>query len=250
MNEVNLSHHMQLGDDWGEIIFHLEKYGTDKEIDAYITAFKEQAGPHFDDSNFDHVKEFQKWVKTAMRADEISTSGGAGAYNTPYAFRKPSKKQEKLQEDSQTRISEPRFVKDKNNPNFLNVYIDYSLGAGGASIALGKETMTGQIRRKSAAAAVDKLNSIAKNLTSKYNIEDIEVIDLENGKARLFAVSDDFVNGIKENIGATLGPGPKAGIDGVIDSAYTKQFKYKLVPKTKDGTYVQKGSGLEVNKLF
>ncbi len=50
--------------------------------------------------------------------------------------------------------------------------------------------------------------------------------------------------------GATLGPGPKATEDGVKDNAYVKQFKYKLVPKTKDGTYVQKGSGLEVNKLF
>ena len=50
--------------------------------------------------------------------------------------------------------------------------------------------------------------------------------------------------------GASLGPGPKAGPDGVTDSAYTKQFKYKLVPKNKNGTYVQKGSGLEVKKLF
>ncbi len=146
--ETDLSHHMQLGDDWGEVIFYLEKYGTDKEIDAYITAFKEQAGPHFDDSNFDHVKEFQRWVKTAMRADEISTSGGAGAYQTPYAFKKKKKK-----------------IK-------------------------------------------------------------------------------------KEGVGATLGPGPKATEDGVKDNAYVKQFKYKLVPKTKNGTYVQKGSGLEVNKLF
>jgi len=54
----------------------------------------------------------------------------------------------------------------------------------------------------------------------------------------------------KENVGATLGPGPKATEDGVKDNAYVKQFKYKLVPKTKDGTYVQKGSGLEVKKLF
>jgi len=53
-----------------------------------------------------------------------------------------------------------------------------------------------------------------------------------------------------EGVGATLGPGPKATEDGVKDNAYVKQFKYKLVPKTKDGTYVQKGSGLEVNKLF
>ena len=54
----------------------------------------------------------------------------------------------------------------------------------------------------------------------------------------------------KEGIGATLDPGPKATEEGVKDNAYVKQFKYKLVPKNKDGTYVQKGSGLEVNKLF
>ena len=60
----------------------------------------------------------------------------------------------------------------------------------------------------------------------------------------------DRVKPVKEGVGATLGPGPKAGPDGVTDSAYVKQFKYKLVPKTKNGTYVQKGSGLEVNKLF
>ena len=50
--------------------------------------------------------------------------------------------------------------------------------------------------------------------------------------------------------GASLGPGPKAGPDGVNDNYYVKAFKYKLVPKTKKGTYVQKGSGLEVKKLF
>ena len=52
------------------------------------------------------------------------------------------------------------------------------------------------------------------------------------------------------NPGASLGPGPKAGPDGVTDSAYTKQFKYKLVKKNKDGTYVQKGSTLPVRKLW
>ena len=50
--------------------------------------------------------------------------------------------------------------------------------------------------------------------------------------------------------GASLGPGPKAGPDGVNDNYYVKAFKYKLVPKSKKGTYVQKGSGLEVKKLF
>ena len=55
---------------------------------------------------------------------------------------------------------------------------------------------------------------------------------------------------IGEGIGAHLGPGPKASEDGVEDNAYVKQFKYKLVPKNKNGNYVQKGSGLEVKQLF
>ena len=55
---------------------------------------------------------------------------------------------------------------------------------------------------------------------------------------------------VDEGIGASLGPGPKAGPEGVKDNYYVKKFKYKLVPKDKQGTYVQKGSGLEVKKLF
>ena len=55
---------------------------------------------------------------------------------------------------------------------------------------------------------------------------------------------------VKEGIGANLGPGPKATEDGVKDNAYVKQFKYKIVPKDKNGNYVQKGSGLEVKQLF
>ncbi len=52
-----------------------------------------------------------------------------------------------------------------------------------------------------------------------------------------------------EGVGATLGPGPKASEEGVKDNAYVKQFKYQLVPKDKNGNYVQKGSGLEVKNF-
>ena len=41
------------------------------------------------------------------------------------------------------RVSSPRAKKDKNNPNFLNVFIDYDIGPGGATMAFGQETMTG-----------------------------------------------------------------------------------------------------------
>jgi len=40
---------------------------------------------------------------------------------------------------------------------------------------------------------------------------------------------------VKENVGADLGPGPKAGSDGVIDNTYVKQFAYKLVHKKIKG---------------
>ena len=49
---------------------------------------------------------------------------------------------------------------------------------------------------------------------------------------------------VKENVGADLGPGPKAGSDGVTDNTYVKQFAYKLVPKKI------KGSGMIVKQLF
>jgi hypothetical protein len=48
----------------------------------------------------------------------------------------------------------------------------------------------------------------------------------------------------ESNIGASLGPGPKAGPEGVKDNYYVKAWKYKLVPKKI------KKSGLEVKHLF
>ena len=37
--------------------------------------------------------------------------------------------------------------------------------------------------------------------------------------------------------------------EGVKDNVYVKKFGYKLVPKDKNGNYVQKGSGLEVKNF-
>ena len=109
--------------------------------------------------NNPNIKQAISFLEKARGVDEISTSGGAGAYLTPYAFR------------------------------------------------------------------------------------------LKGQKPNIKAYKELGYKKVKEGVGATLGPGPAAGEDGVKDNAYVKQFKYKLVPKNKDGTYVQKGSGLEVNKL-
>jgi len=80
--------------------------------------------------------------------------------------------------------------------------------------------------------------------------EDVEEMSMSGG-AGAYQTPYAFKRKKKteEGVGATLGPGPKASEDGVRDNAYVKQFKYQLVPKN-NGTYVQKGSGLEVKKLY
>ena len=95
--------------------------------------------------------------------------------------------------DSYVRVSEPKFIKDKNNPNFLYVNFKYDTG-GGVLTAFGKETMAGQIRRLSSAEAMKQATALAKDLEAKYNLEDIDVYDKENGVVQIFAVSDDFMD--------------------------------------------------------
>ncbi len=130
-----------------------------------------------------HLRKFypeqyrQAMARIDEELEEISTSGAAGAYNTPYAFVR-----KKLQPGKKKKKKKSKYK--MKMPSSMVSSLGYTMGEG------------------------------------------------------------------KLGDGADLGPGPKAGPDGVTDSAYTKQFKYKLVPKTKDGTYVQKGSGMIVKKLF
>ena len=113
-----------------------------------------------------YPSDYRKAVREE-EVDEVSMSGAAGAYNTPYAFKKKKKSKYKMK-----------------TPSGVVSSLGYTMDEG--------------------------------------------------------AIGD----------GADLGPGPKAGPDGVTDNAYTKQFKYRLVPKNKDGTYVQKGAGMIVKKLY
>jgi hypothetical protein len=87
----------------------------------------------------------------------------------------------------------PKVSKDKNNPNFLNISIPYPTGTG-ALTALGQRTMSGQERDKGTIKAMKIGKEIADKLSSKYNLEDIDVSDNERGAVIVFAVSDDFVD--------------------------------------------------------
>ena len=149
-------------------------------------------------------KAAEKAMTGEKEVEEVSTSGAAGAYLTPYAFRKKGSKSD----DEAYKELGYKVVKEKALP---------------------------VVRKK--LAKVPK----AKKVASKYRMK------MPSGVVSTLGYTMD--EGALGD-GADLGPGPKAGPEGVTDSAYTKQFKFKLVPKNKDGTYVQKGAGMIVKKLF
>lgn len=107
-------------------------------------------------------------------------------------FSKPTDEAITTAYEAKEEYFKPSIRKDKSNPNFLYVDISYPAGSDVLSVG-GSKTMGGQDRESGAAKALSMGSNIAKKLESKYNIEDIEVKDLKNGKVEVFAVSDDFI---------------------------------------------------------
>lgn len=73
----------------------------------------------------------------------------------------------------------------------------------------------------------------------KYQTNEIEVDEISTSSGSggyltkyAFRLPKNYKK-VDENIGSTLGPGPKAGPQGVKDNYYVKKFKYKLVDRKK-----------------
>jgi len=157
-----------------------------------------------------------------------------------------------------TRNNYPEEYKKSRGVNESDVEEASMSGAAGAYLTpyafrIPKKKKKKKLKEKALPLVRKKLAKVpkAKKVTSKQRMK------LPSGMVSSFGynVSEDATNSANihkqgQHPGEDLGPGPKAGPDGVTDNAYTKQFKYKLVPKTKDGTYVQKGSGMIVKNLF
>jgi uncharacterized FlaG/YvyC family protein len=243
----------KLLDDADELIATSKGVYTKTKDDEKFREFYEEARSirnkirkHLRNEYPDEYKRMQMFGEGEV--DEVSMSGAAGAYNTPYAFRlkgqKPNDKAYK--ELGYKEVNEKELTK-KDIKDLKKV----SKQLKGAVKSHGKQ-----------AKIVDKAINEVIDLVHVYDKDGKifgtgEVVGVEKDKtlvrfdgSTVKRFPSDRVKPVKEGVGATLGPGPKAGPDGVVDSAYTKEFKYRLVPKTKDGTYVQKGSGMIVKKLF
>ena len=109
-----------------------------------------------------------------------------------------------------------------------------------------KPVMEGDIYENVLNTIGSAVKSVAKNTVGRA-AKAIASKAIGKGRSKLTKQAKKVMPGLEEgNPGATLGPGPKAGPDGVKDNYYVKAFKYKLVPKNKKGNYVQPGSDLEV----
>ncbi len=278
------------------------------EIDALVDISKRVYVKTKDDKKFreiyDDVRKIRNKIRTHLRneypeeykritrigegdVDEISMSGAAGAYLTPYAFRIPKKKKKKkVKEDYRgvefeeyidelektmyvERRDRGRFIihpldkPDVNRPSGNYIVIDdnnvtavqgYNSGpisvladryglddADSRMTPMGKTNADGRVSLLSSNILKDAIKAIRDSR------------DVEAKRQQDYYKSRGPVSGVgnlDEGVGADLGPGPKAGPDGVTNSAYTNQFKYKLVKKNKDGTYVQKRSSMPVRKLW
>jgi len=89
------------------------------------------------------------------------------------------------------------FEVKSETPNFKVYHIKYPTGEGTLSIG-GKDTSSGQERRKGATQAYMIGQDLLDDMMVQYNLEDFEVTDLDNGTVEVFMVSDEFMDGITE----------------------------------------------------
>ena len=188
----------------------VDKYDTGREVDfpgwwqAKIT------------KAHDYLQSAFNYLDGAEITSEISTTGGgAGAasftpgtgaqYATPFAFRKKGQKAD----DKAYKELGYKAVKENESPS-LNAKV-YA------------EDMMRQYRKM--------YRIVDGNFGSEAANEFKNIVKSKMAQ-------------LQEGVGANLGPGPKAGPDGVTKNAYVKQFKYKLVPKKI------KGAGTIVKQLF
>lgn len=155
---------------------------------------------------------------TEGELDEMSTTGGGagaasftpgtgGQYATPFAFRKKGQK------------ADDKAYKELGYKEVNEIKVDHDFSEKELVRVLK------QLKR-GASTEIDMIKAFEKALGRKITDKEL------------------FGEAIKEDVGADLGPGPKAGSDGVTDNTYVKQFAYKLVPKKI------KGSGIIVKQLF
>ena len=226
----------KIDDETGQISWKIEQLpGYDKlfdELDDLVGTAKRTANKSKDDPKFrefyDQIRQVRNQVRTHIRK-----------------FHPEIYKRIQLRMTEATGESGDVVDLTPSNLVKLNDYIKTPSQLAAALLDLKDEI----VGKESEAAVLDSQIKQALDILKKVAEKEVKETST-SGAAGSYLTKYAFKKKkVEENIGATLGPGPKAGPDGVKDNYYIKKFKYKLVPKDKNGNYVQKGSGLEVKNF-
>jgi len=242
----------KIDDETGQISWKIEQLpGYDKmfdELDDLVTTAKRTANKSKDDPKFrefyDQIRQIRNQVRTHIRK-----------------FHPEIYKRIQMRMTEATGVDGDVMDLNPSNKTKASNYVKLPHHLAAVLLDLADElmadeadTIKNQPQIKQALALLKK--AAEKAMTGEKEVEEISTSGAAGAYNTPFAFKlkkkkqKDIVPEGSNDPGASLGPGPKAGADGVSNSAYTKQFKYRLVPKTKDGTYVQKGSGMIVKNLF
>lgn len=80
-----------------------------------------------------------------------------------------------------------------DNLLYIDIIYDKDIASKAVTSFAGEKTSSGQQLEQNSEKALQIGNNIKDMLTQEYEIEDISVDDLENGKVQVFAVSNDFL---------------------------------------------------------
>ena len=185
---------------------------------------------------------------TEGELDEMSTTGGGNAsfspgtgmtYATPYAFKRPKKKQKAIPENKSLKTTEEYAGKEsvKTTKDYLN--------QNSKDTKSLKEINIGSIAGTMAALRKDKNKPSTRVMWDDMSSEEKENLLLTVIKDPDDPRIDKFID-TKYN----LMPLSILRDMGINESLDLKSYGYKLVPKNKAGNYVQKGSKLDVKQLF
>jgi hypothetical protein len=108
--------------------------------------------------------------------------------------KKPKKVEEQLNESTDIPYYKPIMVAGiSDTPNSLRVMIKYPEGVGHLA-QYGATAISDEEKEYRVKKAMQVGELVISKLQSKYNIEDIDMYDNENGKVIITATSDDFIN--------------------------------------------------------
>jgi hypothetical protein len=190
-----------LEEDFGQALFNRLK-PEDSDLEVIVNTLKQDPKIANSPNQASFKEALERYIRfssdknpigqAAVRALEYRNTGSRYGSGFDRIFNMLVDKRESTLNEGNKEYFKPSIRKDKSNPNFLYIDIAYPEGSDVLSVG-GSKTMGGQDREEGAAKAMSMGNAIVKKLESKYNIEDIEVKDLKNGKVEIFAVSDDFI---------------------------------------------------------